>query len=77
MVVRQGMRPVVLGLAGGLVAALALSRLLTKMLFGVSPHDPSTLAVVAVVLMAVALVASYLPARRATRVDPLTALRSE
>jgi putative ABC transport system permease protein len=77
MVVRQGMRPVVLGLAGGLVAALALSRLLTKMLFGVSPHDPSTLAVVAVVLMAVALVASYLPARRATRVDPLSALRSE
>jgi putative ABC transport system permease protein len=77
LVVGQGMRPVILGLAGGLLAALALSRLLTKMLFGVSPHDPRTLAVVALVLTAVALLASYLPARRATRVDPLTALRSE
>ena len=77
LVVGQGMRPVVLGLAGGLIAALALSRLLTKMLFGVTPHDPRTFAVVAVALMAVALLASYLPARRATRVDPLTALRSE
>ncbi len=77
LVVGQGMRPVILGLAGGLLAALALSRLLTKMLFGVSPHDPRTLAAVALVLTTVALVASYLPARRATRVDPLTALRSE
>jgi putative ABC transport system permease protein len=77
LVVRQGMGPVVLGLAVGFVAALALSRLLTKMLFGVSPHDPRTFVVVAVVLMAVALLASYLPARRATRVDPLTALRAE
>jgi putative ABC transport system permease protein len=77
LVVGQGMRPVVLGLGGGLVAALALSRLLTKMLFGVSPHDPRTLVSVAVVLTVVALLASYLPARRATRVDPLSALRSE
>jgi len=77
LVVRQGMAPVVLGLAVGIVAALALSRLLTKMLFGVSPHDPRTLVVVAVLLVAVALLASYLPARRATRVDPLTALRAE
>jgi putative ABC transport system permease protein len=77
LVVGQGMRPVILGLACGLLAALALSRLLTKILFGVSPHDPRTLAVVALVLTAVALLASYLPARRATRVDPLTALRSE
>jgi putative ABC transport system permease protein len=77
LVVRQGMRPVVLGLAIGIVAALALSRTLTKMLFGVSPHDPRTLVAVVVVLMGVALLASYLPARRATRVDPLASLRSE
>jgi putative ABC transport system permease protein len=77
LVVRRGMGPVVLGLAVGIAAALALSKVLTKMLFGVSPHDPRTLIVVAVVLMAVALIASYLPARRATRVDPLTALRAE
>jgi putative ABC transport system permease protein len=77
LVVRQGMAPVVLGLAVGIIAALALSRLLTTMLFGVSPHDPRTLVVVAVLLVAVALLASYLPARRATRVDPLTALRAE
>ena len=77
LVVGQGMRPVILGLAGGLVSALVLSRLLTKMLFGVSPHDPRTLASVAAVLTVVALLANYLPARRATRVDPLSALRSE
>jgi ABC-type antimicrobial peptide transport system permease subunit len=77
LVVRQGMRPVVLGLVIGIVAALALSRSLTTMLFGVSPHDPRTLVVVAVVLVGVALVASYLPARHATRVDPLAALRAE
>jgi ABC-type antimicrobial peptide transport system permease subunit len=61
LVVRQGIAPVVLGLAVAMVAALALSRLLTKMLFGVSPHDQRTLVVVAGLLVAVALLASYLP----------------
>jgi putative ABC transport system permease protein len=77
LVVSQGMRPAVVGLALGFVAALMLSRLLTKMLYRVGPHDPGPLAVVAVALISVSLVASYLPARRASRVDPLTALRAE
>jgi ABC-type antimicrobial peptide transport system permease subunit len=65
------------GVAAGLVFALALSRVLSSMLFEVSPRDPLTLAGVAAVLLATALVASFLPARRATRVDPVVALRSE
>ncbi|MGH7618232.1 MAG: ADOP family duplicated permease, partial [Gemmatimonadaceae bacterium] len=77
LVVWQGMRPAVVGLAVGCGAALLVSRLLTKMLYRVSPHDPAPLAVVALLLLAVSLIASYLPARRASRVDPLTALRAE
>jgi predicted permease len=77
LVVTQGMRPAVIGLAIGLAASLGLSRLLVKMLYGVSPHDPLSLGVVAGVLTGVAFVASYLPARRASRIDPLTALRGE
>jgi putative ABC transport system permease protein len=56
---------------------VALSRVLASLLFKLSPTDPGTLGAVAVLLAAVALLASYLPARRATRVDPLVALRSE
>jgi ABC-type antimicrobial peptide transport system permease subunit len=77
LVVRQGMMPVVIGLGVGLVAALGLTRLLAGMLYGVSPRDPVALAAMAAVLVAVALLASYLPARRATRVDPLVALRGD
>jgi len=65
------------GVAIGIVAALLLSRSLTKMLFAVTARDPATFAAVAVLLSAVALLASYLPARRATRVDPIVALRAE
>jgi predicted permease len=65
------------GLAIGLAGALALSRTMTSLLFDLSPRDPATLLGVAVLLAAVAFVASYLPARRAARVDPLIALRSE
>ena len=65
------------GVAVGLLGAVGLSRAIAGLLFDLSPTDPTTLAGVALLLTAVALLASYLPARRATRVDPLTALRSE
>ncbi|HUJ32922.1 MAG TPA: ABC transporter permease [Candidatus Acidoferrum sp.] len=77
MVLRQGMMPVVLGLAGGMVAAIVAGRLIASLLFGVTPYDPLTLVGVSVVLGSVALLACYLPARRAMRVDPLVALRHE
>lgn len=77
LVVRQGMRPALVGLAIGFVMALGLSRLIAGMLYGIGPHDPVSLGIVAVVLTGVAFVASYVPARRASRVDPLTALRME
>ncbi len=73
----QAMRATVLGLALGLVLTLALRRVLTSMLYGVGPSDPVTLVGVALLLAAVGLVASWIPARRATRVDPMVALRAE
>jgi predicted permease len=77
LVVGQGMRLALLGVILGLAASSALAGLLEKMLFGVAPHDPLTFGVVALLLIGVALLASYLPARRAARVDPMVALRSE
>jgi len=77
LIVGQGARMALLGVAVGVVLALGLTRLLRSQLFGVTPHDPLTFAGVALVLIAVALVACYLPARRATRVDPMAALRCE
>jgi putative ABC transport system permease protein len=76
-VVGQGMRLTILGLALGLAAALAVTRLLTGLLFGIKPTDPLTFAGVAILLTLVALTACYIPARRATRVDPIVALRHE
>ena len=77
LVVRQGMAPVLLGLVIGMVAALALGRLLTTQLYQVSPHNPTLLAITALTLGAVALLACFLPARRATFVNPIEALRTE
>ncbi|MBO0861500.1 MAG: ABC transporter permease [Chloracidobacterium sp.] len=77
MVVAQGMRLALVGLAIGLTGAFALTRLMASLLFSVSPADPATFAVVSMLLAGVAFLATYLPARRATRVDPMIALRHE
>jgi putative ABC transport system permease protein len=77
LVVGQGIRVVLTGIVAGLLASFAATRLLAGMLFEVSPLDPFTFATTAVVLVAAALLASFVPARRATRVDPMVALRYE
>jgi putative ABC transport system permease protein len=77
MIVGQGLTLAVIGTAIGLAVAFALMRLLTSLLFGISATDPATFAVVAIGLIGVALLACYIPARRATKVNPLAALRGE
>jgi putative ABC transport system permease protein len=77
LIVRQGMGLALVGVVIGFVASLALARLIAGLLFGVSPNDPITLALFTLILAAVALLANYVPARRAAAVDPMVALRYE
>jgi len=77
LIVSQGFKLVLLGLGIGLVAALALMKIISSLLFGVTTKDPFTFGAVAVLLALIALLACYIPARRATRLDPLRALRYE
>jgi ABC-type antimicrobial peptide transport system permease subunit len=77
LIVSQGVRLALLGVGIGLLAAFGVTRLLVSVLFQVSPSDPLSFGAVALFLAAIAALASWLPARRATRVDPLVALRYE
>jgi putative ABC transport system permease protein len=77
MTVKQGLRLVGFGLLIGLAAAFILTRVMSTLLFGISATDPLTFVSISLVLVAVAILASYLPARRATRVDPMIALRAQ
>ena len=77
LILAQGLKPVVIGSVAGLIAALALGRVLSSLLYGVTATDPATFAIVSLLLSLAALLACYLPARRATKVDPMVALRNE
>ncbi len=77
MVLRQGLTLAITGVAVGIPSAFGLTRLMSALLFGVSPTDPITFIAVSVSLTGIALVASYLPARRAAATDPVEALRAE
>jgi putative ABC transport system permease protein len=77
LILGQGFALSLVGLLGGLIAALAVTRLVGSLLYGVSATDPATFISVALLLIGVALLACFFPARRATRVDPMIALRVE
>ena len=77
LIAREGLTVALAGIAAGLVAALAVSRVMTSLLYGVQAYDFATYAVVAGLLLMVAVIACYVPALRATRIDPIVALRYE
>jgi ABC-type antimicrobial peptide transport system permease subunit len=77
LVIGRSLRLIVAGTAVGLVAALSVTRVMSSLLYSVGPHDPVTFGLVTVLLILVALVATLIPARSATRVDPIVALRCE
>jgi ABC-type antimicrobial peptide transport system permease subunit len=77
MILGRGARLVTAGVACGLAASLALTRLLSSLLFGIRPSDPATFVLVALLLSGLSLAACYIPARKALRVDPVKALRYE
>ena len=77
MILKDGVQMIVPGVLIGVGAALAVTRLMTSMLFGVRPSDPTTFAVVGSLLSGVALLACYIPAHRAAKIDPMVALRYE
>jgi len=77
LILTQGLKPVAIGSVAGLTAALALGRVLSSLLYGVTATDPATFAVVVLLLSLAALLACWLPPRRATKVDPMIALRRE
>ena len=77
MIVVEGLKPTLIGVVLGLVLAAALVRVMSTLLFGVSQHDPGTFSAVALLMLAVGVIATLLPAYRATRVDPIVTLRSE
>ena len=77
MVIRQGMAPVLIGLGLGMALAFALTRLIANQLYQVSPTDPASFALATLLLAVIALAACFFPALRATRVDPIRALREE
>src|SRR5262249_37718453 len=77
LVMRETLSLVVIGLVAGLCAALATTRLIESLLYGLTPYDPLTIGLASLLLLTVAALAGYLPARRAARVDPMVALRFE
>jgi len=77
LIIRQSLKPTLMGVAIGIVGAFVLTRFLSRLLFGVKPTDPATFAAAAAILTCAGLLASYFPARRATKVDPMVALRHE
>jgi putative ABC transport system permease protein len=77
MVLGQGLRTILIGIAIGLAGSLAITRALRSLLFGVTATDPLTFVAVILLLVTTALLACYIPARRATKVDPMVALRYE